>query len=106
MTVPPHSAIGGGGVTMNHTTALLSFSLVEKEYTAALHLISQCTRCAISTRFPGFTWSMGKFMSDGNPTMYNAAKRLCVAIVWHLWYWHPQRAMLKALNKVISHRST
>ena len=63
-----------GGLTMNHTTALFSFSLAEKENTDALHFILECTSRAISTCYPGFTWSMGKFMSDGDPAMYNAAK--------------------------------
>ena len=65
-----------GGLTMNHTTALFSFSLAEKENTDALHFILECTSRAITTRYPGFTWSMGKFMSDGDPAMYNAAKRV------------------------------
>jgi hypothetical protein len=95
-----------GGLTMNHTTALFSFSLAEKENTDALHFILECTSRAITTRYPGFTWSMGKFMSDGDPAMYNAAKRVWVAIVWLLCYWHAQRAMLKALKKVIPDRST
>ena len=95
-----------GGPTMNHTTALFSFSLAEKENIDALHFILERTSRAISTRYPGFTWSMGKFMSDGDPAMYNAAKRVWVAIVWPVCYWHTQRAMLKALKKVISDRST
>ena len=56
-----------GGLTMNHTTAFFSFSLARKKNTYALHFILECTSRAISTRFPSFTWSMGKFMSDGDP---------------------------------------
>ena len=75
-----------GGLTMNHTTALFSFSLAEHENTDALHFILECTSRAISTRYPGFTWSMGMFMSDGDPAMYNAAKRVWVAIGLFLCY--------------------
>ena len=45
-------------------------------------------------------------MSDGEPAMYNATKRVWVAIVWLLCYWHAQRAMVQALKKIISDRST
>ena len=66
---------------MNHTTALFTVSLAKKENIDALHFNMECTSRAISTRSPGFTWSMGKFMSDGDPAMYNATKRVWVAIV-------------------------
>ena len=89
-----------GSLTMNRTTTLFSFSLAEKENNDALHFILECTSCAISTCYPSFTWSMGKFMSDGDPAMYNAAKRVWVAIVWLRCYWHAQRAMPKALKKI------
>ena len=70
-----------GGLTMNHTTALFSFSIAEKENTDVLHFIRECMSRAICTRYPSFTRSMEKFMSDGDPAMYNAAKRVWVAIV-------------------------
>ena len=84
MATPPHSAVGG--LNMNHTTALFSFSLAKKENTDGLHFFRDCTSRASSTCYPGFTWSMGKFMSDGDPAIYNAAKRVWASLVCLLCY--------------------
>ena len=59
-----------GARTMKHTAALFSFNLVEKQNTEALHFIIERTSRALCSGYLGFTWSMEKFMSDGDTVMY------------------------------------
>ena len=94
------------GLTMNHTAALFSFRLAEKENTDALHFILERKSRVICSRYPAFTSSRAKFMSDGDPTVFLAAKRMWVAIMWLLCFWHVQKAMLKALKKNTSDCTT
>ena len=91
-----------GGLTANHTTAVFVFSLAEREKKQALHFTLQTAKNAMETRFPGFKWDLGMFMSDGAEEMINAARAVWLTILWLLCYWHAQKNMREHLKENIA----
>ena len=91
-----------GGLTANHTTAVFVFSLTEREKKEALHFTLQTAKNAMETRFPGFKWDLGMFMSDGAEEMINAARAVWLTILWLLCCWHAQKNMREHLKENVA----